>query len=227
MLFTRERIKPLLEKYLGALPANGQEVAAKDLGIHPPEGQVAKAVYKGSEPRATVQLIWSGGFNFSQQENVVLDALKECLEIRLLERLREDESGVYAPSAFASSVKFPQQRYTLGVFFGCGPQNVEKLITSTLDEIAKLKVSGPPQVNVDKWRAESLRQREIALKTNNWWQVYLNDQNINGEDLSAFQQYESQVTAVTPEMVKEMAQKYLSGKNYIRLVLLPEKVSSQ
>jgi zinc protease len=221
--FDTDKIKPLLEKYIGTLPAKHLGEEAKDLGIHAPEGLITKTVYKGSEPKATVDLVWTGTFDYNPSSKVTMDALKEALEIRLLERLREDESGVYAPGVYMNMGKYPTSRFSMIVNFGCAPKNVDKLIASTLDEISKLKSSGPPQVNIDKWRAESLRTQEIAVRTNNWWLNYINGQTLDKEDVHQHDNFNKEVNKVSIQDIKDAALKYLNGKNYIRLVLLPEE----
>ena len=215
-------IKPLLEKYLGSLPAANQHEQAKDLNIHPPSGKVEKTVYKGSEPKATVYLVYTGQYDYSPENNTKMDAMKEVLEIRLLQRLREDESGVYSPGVEENTTKLPHQRYSFIVHFGCAPQNVEKLIASALDEINKLRTDGPLQENIDKWRAEDKTSFEPQLKTNGFWLGYLNGQLQNDEDLNELNKYNLLLDEVKPGDVKAMAGKYLSGDNYIRLVLMPD-----
>jgi zinc protease len=220
--FDPEKIKPLLEKYIASLPATDKVEEAKDLHITIPPGVIEKKVYKGTEPKATVRLMFSGPFDYSMENEQKLDALKETLEIRLLERLREDEGGVYSPNAGVATSKYPQARYNFNISFGCAPRNVDKLIASALDEIEKIKVSGPPQVNVDKFKAEDQRTTETALKTNGFWLGYLTGQLQNQESLDQIDGYSKQLNAITPADVKEMAVKYLSGKNFIKLILLPE-----
>lgn len=215
-------IKPLLEKYLGALPATNSRETAKDLNIHVPEGKITKNVYKGTEPKSTVILIYSGRFDYSPDNNVKLDALKEVLEIRLLQRLREDESGVYNPGVYEETSKFPQQRYSFIIQFGCAPENVDKLIASTLDEISKLREGGPLQENLDKWRAEAKANAETTFKTNDYWTWYLNKQMQDQADLAQLNTYDKRLEEVTVASVKDLAQKYLSGANFIHLVLMPE-----
>ena len=216
-------IKPLLEKYLGSLPATHAGEQAKDLGIHIPAGQLTKIVYKGTEPKATVDLVFSGAFDYSAENRVRLDALKEALQIRLIQRLREDESGVYSPGVHVNMGKLPESRYTFVISFGCAPENADKLISSALDEVNKLRTSGPLQENVDKWRAEDRSARETQLKTNSWWMGYLGGQLENGDDLHQLDGYSTIVNGITPAGLKETAVKYLSGDNYIRLELLPER----
>lgn len=221
--FTESEIKPLIEKYIASLPFTNSNEKAKDLGIHFPEGIIEKTVYKGTEPKATVNLFFSGAFDYSLSEKLKLDALKEVLEIRLLERLREEESGVYSPAVNDNVAKYPQSRYSFVISFGCAPQNVERLISSVLDEIKKLKLNGPPKTNIDKFRAEEMRSIEIAMKTNNWWLSYLTNVIQNNDDPHNFSQYNKLLEEIDPESLKNIANKYLSGKNYIRMVLAPAK----
>lgn len=221
--FDVQLIQPLLEKYLGSLPATHAGEQARDLGLHMPEGKITRTVYKGTEPKATVDLVFSGTFDYNPENLITLDALKETLEIRMLQRLREDESGVYTPSVRVSAGKFPRPRYALVITFGCAPQNADKLVASAMDEVNKLKTDGPLQENVDKWRAEDKASRETQLKTNGWWLTYLTGHLENREDLNQLASHAAIVEKVSPEGLKEAANKYLSGDNYIRLELMPEK----
>ncbi|WP_285057548.1 M16 family metallopeptidase [Pedobacter ginsengisoli] len=224
--FNIDELKPLLEKYLGGLPSTFKSESYKDLDIHPPAGVIEKTVYKGTELKSQANLIFTGTFDYSDGEQIQLDALKEVLQIRLTERLRENESGVYSPRVGQSVSKYPQARYNFSVSFGCNPQNVEKLIASALDEIAKIKTSGPLQVNVDKYKAEVQRTQETNLKSNNWWLDYLVASLQNHDDLHSLNNYDLELSKVTPESIKAIANKYLSGKNYIRLVLMPEQAAA-
>jgi len=214
-------IKPLLEKYLGGLPSTHAGEQAKDLGIHIPGGTMEKIIYKGTEPRATVYMVLSGVFDYNKRDVTSLDALKEVLQIRMIERLREDESGVYSPSVRVSTEKFPQGRYTLVVSFGCAPQNADKLVASALDEIAKVRKDGPLQANIDKWRAEAKAGHETAVKTNGFWLSYLSGQIEDKEDLHEVDGYLEELDRVTVGRLRDAARKYLSGGNYIRLELMP------
>jgi zinc protease len=221
--FSVEAVKPLLEKYIGGLPSTYKAENYKDLGIRPPEGRIEKTVRKGSEPKATVNLVFSGKADYDQSEKIQLDALRETLQIRLLERLREDESGVYSPGVNANTRRFPESRYSFVVTFGCSPANVDKLVSSALDEISKLRTSGPPQINVDKFKAEIRQSRETSLKTNDWWLSYLSGNLKNQYDLHSLNAFEADMKDINQQSLKTAANKYLNGNNYIRLVLLPEK----
>ena len=216
-------IKPLIEQYIASLPATGKTEQAKDLDINIPPGVIEKVVYKGLEPKATVRLVFSGAFDYSFENKLKMDAFKETLQIRLLERLREDESGVYSPGVRMNTTKLPKGRFSTTISFGCAPQNVDKLIASALDEVNKIRTTGPSQVNIDKFKAETQRGIETSLKTNGFWLEYLNEQLQNQEKPDRILDYTKKLNSITQADVKEIAGKYLTGKNYIKLVLLPEK----
>ncbi len=221
--FEVAKIKPLLEQYLGGLPSTNRKESAVNLGIKIPNGVINKAVYKGQEPKATVRLVFSGDYTYNETNNSQLDALAEVLTIKLIERLREDEGGVYGANAGASYSKFPTNRYNLTITFGCAPENVEKLIASTLDEINKVKTNGAAAVDIQKFVAEETRSTETQLKSNQFWLGTLVNSAQNEENPKAVLTYIESLKKITPASLKEAANTYLSGKNYIRLVLLPEK----
>jgi zinc protease len=224
--FDTDKIKPLIEKYLASLPSSYKHEQPKDLGIHPPAGKMSKTVYKGLEQKATVRLSFSNEFSYSVANNLQLDALAEVLQIRLIERLREEESGVYAPSVYVRYSKIPAQRYSFVISFGCGPENVEKLIASALEEIKRLQTNGPSAINLEKFKAENQNVHETNLRKIDFWSGYFTDQILNDESLNEVNTYKDDMQKVTIESVKEAAKNYLDGTNFIRLVLVPEKTGA-
>lgn len=221
--FDIEKIRPLLEQYLGSLPSTNRRESAKDLGIEIPAGKIDKKIYKGQEPRANVRLVFSGDYTYSEKHNNQLEALAEVLNIKLIERLREDEGGVYGVGARASYSKYPKSRYSFTISFACAPENVEKLISSALDEINKIKQNGAEAVDIEKFLAEERRTTETQLKENAFWLGYLTNQFQNDEDPKQVLTYLDSLKEITPEALKTTAQVRLSGENFIRMVLLPEK----
>jgi zinc protease len=223
--FTVSEIAPLLETYLGGLPSsNGvNKETYKNLNINPPAGQITKTVYKGIADKSTVQLVFSGSYDYNDLNNLQVDALESILQIKLNERLREQESGVYAPSVRADYVKIPDGRYTFTIYFNCAPANVDKLIAATLDEINKIKQSGALPTDIQKFTAEDLRSTQVQLRQNIFWEGYLAGGAQNQENPHRILRHVTYLNTITTESTKEAANKYLSGGNLIKLILLPEK----
>lgn len=220
--FKVDEIKPLLEQYLAALPATKRAETAKNLGIKPPAGKVSKTVNKGQEQKATVRLVFAGEYIYNEDTNNQLQALGDVIQIKLIERLREEESGVYSPGTNMSYSKYPTNRYSFTVAFGSSPENVDKLIAATLDEINKIKQKGADAGDIDKFLAEERRSTETQLKQNGFWSSYLTGQYLNNESPTQVLTYLESLKKITPQSLRETANKYLSGENFIKLVLLPE-----
>ncbi|QJW92138.1 insulinase family protein [Spirosoma taeanense] len=220
--FKEEQLKSLVEKYLGGLPTTGKTEKFNDLGIRTPTGQISKTVYRGLDPKATVQLVFSGDMTWSPEATTQIDALAEVLEIKLIEKLREEESGVYGVSVNGSYSKYPVPRYTFRIGFGCAPENVEKLIAKTQELINDLKQKGAAPADIAKFKAETRRETELQLKDNQFWLGYLQSQYYNGDNPTEILREDELLKQVTVESTQSAANKYF-GNNFIRLVLMPEK----
>lgn len=221
--FDVRTIKPLLETYLGGLPSTNSKETYKNLNIHPPAGQITKTVYKGIGDKATVQLVFSGDYDYNEQNNVQMDGLEAIIQLKLIDRLRQEESGVYSPGVRASYVKIPSGRYSFTIAFTCAPANVDKLIAATLDEINKIRQNGAQQTDIQKFISENVRSTEVQLRQNVFWAGYLASGSQNQEDPHRIINYIKNINTVTVQSTKDAANKYLSGNNFIKFILLPEK----
>lgn len=221
--FKVDEIKPLLERYLGGLPSTKSKETFKDLKANPPTGQVTKTVYKGTEDKATVTLIFTGNYTPSRDEDDQIGALGDVLGLKLIDKLREEESGVYSPQAYGRASKTPSPRYTFQVKFGCSPANVDKLINVTLREIEKIRKDGGDPSDIQKFKIEQKRDLEEQLKNNDFWLSYISSKYQYNEDPKEVLTEEQQLEKITVESTKQTANKYLSGDNFIKMILLPEK----
>ncbi|RYD91041.1 MAG: insulinase family protein, partial [Sphingobacteriales bacterium] len=225
--FNVNDVKPLLETYLGSLPAGNAKKTYKDQNLYPPAGLVTKIVNKGIGDKSSVQLVFSGEYEYNEVNNIQMDALEEVLNIKLIERLREQESGVYAPNVRARYQKIPAGRYSVTVSFGCAPENVDKLVAATLDEINKIKLNGALLTDIKKFQAEDMRAQQVQLRENYFWAGYIAGGSQNNEDQHRILRYPNTLQKVTVASTKDAANKYLSGKNLIKLIQMPEKKESK
>ncbi|MFB2120019.1 M16 family metallopeptidase [Parapedobacter sp. 2B3] len=220
--FTEDELMPLVLQYLGGLPAADRKEEAPDLGIYPPEKGLERTVYRGKEQKSSVRLYYFGDYDYSEMENMQLDALESILNIKLIERLREAESGVYGVSASASYAKYPRYRYSFSVAYGTSPDKVEPLMASVFDEIDKIKQHGPAQVDIEKFVSEQKRQLEVQLRENGFWLGHLSGAYQRDEDPAYILTYLDELNKVTPESVKAVANKYLVEERLFKFVLMPE-----
>lgn len=221
--FDMEKIKPLIETYIASLPSLNKKQDFVDNGVYPPKGKVNKTVYKGLEDKASVRLYIHGDYDYNADTNIQLEALKAALENKILERLREKESGVYSPQAGLSVSKYPKAHYYFTISFSCATANVEKLIAAALEEVKHIKDNGATTDDISKFKSEEQRQMELSLRDNGFWLNYLTNREKYGDDLNQVLNMKERMDKVTVESSKVNAQKYLNDDNYIRLVLVPQK----
>ncbi|WP_156309275.1 M16 family metallopeptidase [Sphingobacterium endophyticum] len=220
--FTEDEIKPYLEEYLAALPTTGRKEAGKDLNLYEKNKGIEKVVNKGKEAKATVRLALYGDYIYNEQENLNTSALETILSNKLLERLREEESGVYGTRAGFNGSKFPKERYSFAIVFSTSVDKYQSLINSALDEIKKIKANGPSQVDIDKFKIEEKRQLELNLKENGFWAGQILGAVQNQTDPTEVTRYLEDLDKVTIESVKAVANKYLIEENFYKFILLPD-----
>lgn len=217
-------VKPLIATYLGSLPATGQSAAqVKDVGLRPAKGVVKATVRKGTEPQSYIRMFFTGETPYSDAENLKLQALIEVLNIKLIETLREDLSGIYGGAVFGGLNKYPYNNYSVGVALPCGPENVDKLIDATFAEFEKVKTNGPQEADLNKVKETWRTQYKENMKDNSFWANTLIRSIENGTDPAQILNYEKNISAITVNDLKEVANKYLNKKNYVQAVLYPEK----
>jgi zinc protease len=219
------KVKPLLEKYLGSLPSKGPNETARDLGINIPAGRISKTVYKGTEQKSSVILAYSGAFDYNFENTIKMNVIVDALKINLTQRLRDQEGGTYTPDVQMNLSKYPKSRFALIVSFDCAPKNVEQLTASVQDEINKMKTAGPSAENLQKFKAARKVGLETGAKNNEFWLDYLVSQLMNKEPLTQFFDYDTALKGITIKSVQEAATTYIQDKNYVKLVLMPEKIN--
>jgi zinc protease len=216
-------IKPMLATYLGSLPSTGAASNYKDVGLRPVKGPIKKEVKKGTEPKSLIRMQWMGETPYSDEEQLKVQALVELLNIKLIESLREELSGVYGAGMFGSLSRVPYNSYSFGVSIPCGPENVDKLITATLAEIEKARKEGPTEADLNKVKETWKQQYLVNIKDNGFWTRSLIQSVEAGSNPASILSYEKRVDALTVKDLKDVANKYLDTKNYIQVVLNPEK----
>jgi len=212
----------LAEKYLGSLPSTYQHEQAKDTKDYIASGIIKRTIYAGTDNKAVVNLVMSGDYEFKIENNVQFNALTEALQIKLIERLRQQESGIYSTNVSIQFTRQPVQRYTLTINFTCAPEHVEQLIADALDEVNKVKSNGPEDVDIQKYKTAYDRNLETQLKANTFWLIYLTGQYENHTDVADVLNYKNIVDNLTKTQLRDFAARYLSGNNFAQVVLMPE-----
>ncbi len=216
-------IKPLVATYLGSLPSSPAKTTFKDVGLRPVKGVVKREIKKGTEQKSFIRMFWNGEAPYSDTEQLKIQALTEILNIKIIESLREEIGGIYGVGCFGNLNKNPYNNYSIGISLPCGPENVDKLVTAALAEIDKIKSKGPTSEDLNKVKETWKQQYMVNIKDNAFWAKQLLQSvelETNAEEVIT---YEKRIASLTSKDVQATAVKYLDMKNFVQIVLNPEK----
>ncbi|MFP9112435.1 M16 family metallopeptidase [Flavobacterium sp. RHBU_3] len=217
------KFETLVDKYLASLPAtNAAKEKVVDVGFRPAKPDLKKIVNKGTDPKSSVRISYYGEATYNEKEARALNALGEILTIKLIEQLRETESGVYGISASGSMSKVPYGSYNFDIRFPCGPENAEKLTQSALNELQKIVTNGPEAKDLAKYKEAELLEYKKNLKENRFWLRGLTNAYSMESNPEALLKKEEAINALTAKEVQDVAKKYITTNKLIA-ILMPEE----
>lgn len=221
--FDEATMKPLVERYLGALPSIKRKETWKDIGVKLPTGVIERRVEKGIEPQSRAAIVFSGPFVFDQEQRVAIRAMSEILQTRLLELIREELGGTYSITAPFSYQRFPKPEYSITIQFGCSPERTDDLIKRVFGEIEKFKAEGPTEKQLADEKEALLREFETNSKQNGYLLNQIQFRFANDEDPAAIWLVPDFYKKLDAATVKEAAKLYLNTQSFVRVTLFPEK----
>jgi len=215
-----EEQRPMIEKYLGSLPAAGASESPKDDGVRPPAGKVTNDFSRENKtPRTSVFVNFNGKCDYTPLDKLLGATLRHILELRYTESIREDEGGTYSVRTSWNLNKYPEPGYLLNVTFDTDPAKADKLIEIVHREINRILEKGPTDIDLQKAREYLLKQRPEDRKENSWWSAILLDQYFN--NLDYLSGYEKMVMGLTLKSIHEYAKKMLNQGNEVQVIMRP------
>jgi zinc protease len=219
--FHPDSVRPLVERYLASLPSLNRHEHVIDRGIRTPPGVVERVVRRGVEPKATTQLRFTGACAYSYENRVVLGALRDLLEIRLREVVREDKSGTYGVTVEATCDSIPYKKYEIDIAFESAPERTDELTAAVFAVIDSIKAGAVSDSNLVKIKEMAIRAHEVALRQNGSWIEAMRDADEDGRDQRDFLRTPALVGQLTREQLRDAARLYLNQGRYARFTLMP------
>lgn len=215
-------LKPLVEQWLGSLPASGRHETPRDVGPKQFTGQIDKAVHKGIAPQSQTAVLLAGTAPWSREEAYLLSSVGEVLEMRLLDRLREALGGTYSVSVSTAFSRRLRQEWQIAISYGSAPDNADPMFKAVEQELDSLRRVPPSAAEVERVREQQRRELEVAKKQNGYWVNLIRGRVENGDPLDGPIEDETRIAGLTVEKLAAAAQRYLVETNRARFVLLPE-----
>lgn len=218
-----DKMKQYITTYLGSLPGSPTKHTYKDVGLRPAKGPLNIDVKKGAEKQSLVVMQYSGEMPFSKETDLQLTMLSEVMNIKIIEKLREEMGGIYGGGMRGGLSKRPYEQYDIAVSFPCGPENVDKLVAAFLGIVKDVSDKGIDDKDMAKVKETLKKQYEVQIKNNDYWLQSLSKSFIDQTDPAWILAYPGKVEGVTAAQLQQLCKKLMDTPNYIKAVLYPEK----
>ena len=221
------KIKPLIEKYIGSLPSKSNKLNFVDRGVRPPKGNIRKEIHKGKDEKSYVRMAFTGSAKYGGLNTYKLRSLCDLMSIRLRELLREDKSGVYGVGAYPSLRQYPYENYQIVIGFGCEPKRVDEMIEAVETIIKEMKTQLASDENMQKVKNKQRKKYEIDMKQNRNWLSKITNAYYNKYDIHQIHSYLKWVDDIDAETLQKTANKYIDQNSVKTFILYPEDKSAQ
>ena len=218
-----EQMKPMIAKYLGALPSINRKETFKDNKMDIRKGQYKNEFAKKQEtPMATIMFLYSGTCKYDLRNNILLSFLDQALDMVYTAEIREKEGGTYGVNCNGSLSKYPKEELVLQIVFQTDPAKTEKLSAVVVEQLNKMAKEGPSAEHMQKIKEYMLKKYKDAQKENGYWLNNLDEFFYTGIDNT--KDYEKLVNSITAKEVQNFLAKLLKQNNEIQVVMtMPEE----
>jgi len=217
-----QKIAEYATKYLASLPGKKSNEEPKYSSFRPLTGKHTKIIEKGEDPKSSVQIVFNGKAEYNRKDALSMQFLGEILSIKLIEKLREEEAGVYGVRASGNVRHYPYGWFNFRISFPCGPENVDKLKDAALAELQSIIDNGPTEKDLKKVVESTLLENKEQTKKNRYWLRYLSNTDYQKRDVNRMLKFDAAVNEITVKDVQDIAKKYLND-DYILGIHNPKK----
>jgi zinc protease len=215
-------IRPLLEQYLGALPAQKKIVKGKNVE-KVFKGEVINDFKRKMEtPKAIAVMTWlNDKMDYSLQNIIRTSMVGQILTMIYTEKIREEASAAYSVSA-QSALSRNDFRTMTQLLVYC-PMKPEKgdIATKIMKEEVENMAKSVDAEKLNKVKEYMLKDIDDQAKTNNYWLRQINRLRLFGVDTHT--DYKATVQAQTPETIAAFMQEFLKPGNRAEVIMLPEE----
>lgn len=216
-----EKMRPLVEKYIGGLPAGDRKEELYDNGVTTRKGIYRNNfVRKMETPAGTEILIYTGDIEPSLKNKIAMNYLSQVMSLVYTTEVREKEGGTYGVGVNGSVDQLPKGEYQLTIEFSMAPERREELTKIIIGELEKVAKEGPLDEHIEKVRNYMLKSFDEAGKKNASWSGWLYQYYFHGND--NYTEQKNVINSIGKEDIQKLASKILNDGNFIEVSMVPE-----
>ncbi len=217
-------LRPLVERYIGSIPtpSHRKKLNYVDDKVRPVKGLVQDSFEQAmQQPKVSVMILYSGEMKYTLKNKVIASYLNMALDNQYLESIREEKGGTYGVHSSLVLDRVPRNRYRLNISFDTNTEQSAELIPLIESELSKIAVEGVSAEQINKSREFLLKDFKNSMALNSGLLGYISALHTSGIDYLA--DYETVVSSVTSDDIRQMARNILRDKNRVEVVMNPQK----
>ncbi len=217
-------LKVLVETWLASIPARpASDNATVDRGIRPFKGPLTKTVRGGKDVKSVVTLLMDSESPVGAREIQLAYILRQTLDIRLNESLRQENAGTYDVGVGFNMFVRPYAHLATTVRFTCDPRNRDALIAAAKKELDRIRAGDIDEATFGKAVAIQRQTIQAAEKTNEYWNFVMYLALAYGIDVRETLSIPSVVDSVTKDDLASFAARVIKGNDALVAILEADK----
>ncbi len=221
-----ETVVPLIERYVGSLPARPRQAAGLDKLrklARKPGPYERRMELETMAPQAIGLYGFIGCDALAVPEVRALNLAANILDSRLIKRIREDLGIVYATSVSNR----PEAVYADGGSFTCGAPCAPEQVDMVLKEIDlafnAFADAGPTEAELDAAKSQLCNHLDTQLKEPSFWSRHLSVLDLHKARLADLKNIPAAYKAISAERVREVFRKYYTPERTIQVGVITKK----
>ena len=159
--------------------------------------------------------ISDSNIEYNIENSVKIDMIGEILSNIYTDTLREEEGGTYSPYAYGSFNPYTDTWQIVSIF-QTNDKVQDKLIARANEELMKLLSKGADETNFNKVKEAALKQYEINVRSNSYWDNNLLKYERGFDDIT---DHKAAIENLTLADFNKFMSKLYNGKNSILVVM--------
>jgi zinc protease len=205
-----ETFEPLVAQYLGGMKTVKNEESWMDNGRNYPKKDYICHYEKAMEnPKATCYMFYNGDMDYTPENLMKMELLKDVLDIVYTEKIREDEGGTYGVGVNGTIQQYPKGTFLMMIGFETNKEMYAKLMSIAKVEFERIAHEGPREQDLMKVKEYKIKQHAEDLENNRYWMNCIQAQLRDGINL--MKGYNELVNSITGQDLADMAKVILQG----------------
>lgn len=215
-----EQAKPLIEKYIGSLPAKkNKKESFKLSGAEFRKGALdVKFDRQMGTPMATSFSLFSGDYQYNLRNDLAFDLACQTLSMVLLDEIREKEGATYSIGAYGSLNDIPTQQAYMQIVYQTNPEKVEYTEGRVAELLAEFLETGPSAEDLAKAKEYLAKEYKANQTENSYFSGVLFDWIRSGVDMDS--NYLETLESITIDDAKAALKAIIDQGNTAKIVMV-------